>query len=95
MEGEQKQCQRCSSPRIVHAYGNTDEQFSASMGVFDSKARKWTHGYSGYVPDDMNVQDGDEDSFGFNYCLECGQMQGQWPLPITKLEEDKLESLYD
>ena len=39
----------------------------------------------GYVPDDMGIGGGD--CIDFDYCLECGQMVGEWPLPKTELEQ--------
>jgi hypothetical protein len=33
-----------------------------------------------YVPDDIGLIDGG-DYIEMKYCLECGQIQGQWPIP--------------
>lgn len=38
----------------------------------------------GYVPDDMGI--GGSDYIEFDYCLDCGHMFGEWPLPKTALE---------
>jgi hypothetical protein len=42
--------------------------------------------HDGYVPDDMGIGGGDY--VDFNYCLDCGQIQGKWPLPTTQLERE-------
>lgn len=34
----------------------------------------------------MNIGGGDY--LVFAYCLDCGQMQGEWPLKKTELEDD-------
>jgi len=33
----------------------------------------------GYVPDDIGVGD-DEDYISLQYCLECGKVQGEFPI---------------
>ena len=38
----------------------------------------------GYVPYDMGVGGGDY--FKLKWCLDCGQIQGAFPLPQTELE---------
>lgn len=40
--------------------------------------------HDGYVPGDMGVGGGDYVSF--SWCLECGQIQGTWPIGISELE---------
>lgn len=42
--------------------------------------------YDGYVPDDMGIGDGSGDYVTFSYCLDCGTIQGQFPLPPTSME---------
>jgi hypothetical protein len=47
--------------------------------------------FHGYLPDDMGLIT--PDSFAdmqFIFCLNCGQIQGTWPLPETDLEKGKL-----
>jgi hypothetical protein len=39
----------------------------------------------GYVPRDLGVGGGDDVQFA--YCLDCGQIQGRFPLPPTRMEE--------
>jgi hypothetical protein len=44
----------------------------------------------GYAPSDMGI-DGD-DYVSFAWCLNCGHMVGEWPLPPTALEQSKDDS---
>ena len=41
--------------------------------------------HDGYVKYNMNIGGGDEISF--RYCLECGQLQGKFPLPKTTKDD--------
>jgi hypothetical protein len=40
--------------------------------------------HDGYVPEDLGIGGGDY--VQFSYCLDCGQIQGTFPLPLTKIE---------
>jgi hypothetical protein len=66
---------KCKSERILSVSGKCSDIGSVSIG---SQKKE------GYVPYDMGIGGGDY--IEFNVCLDCGQMQGTWPLPITKLE---------
>jgi hypothetical protein len=37
------------------------------------------HTHDGYMPDDVDLGGGDY--VRFTVCLNCGQVQGEWPLP--------------
>jgi len=50
--------------------------FSASIG---------TARHEGYVPRDLGIGGGDY--LEFDLCLECGKVEGEWPLPQSKLEK--------
>ena len=62
-------CQKCGSDRIASINGKTSDCFS---GVIEGKD------YDGYVPSDMGIGGGDD--IEFSYCLNCGQIQGKWPV---------------
>jgi hypothetical protein len=49
-----------------------------------------TFSHRGYVPDDMGIGGGDY--VEFDYCLQCGQIQGRFPRGITSLEKGKKET---
>jgi hypothetical protein len=42
--------------------------------------------YEGYVPSDIGLGD-DGNAITFVYCLDCGQMQGEFPISEEALEE--------
>lgn len=69
----------CSHKRIASVGGKCSDCFFASIYVGDERRE-----YDGYVLDDMNIGGGD--MLEFKYCLDCGQIQGTWPLPETTLE---------
>lgn len=69
-------CQRCQSKRVVSASAKCSDLFHAAM-----------HGRAecdGYVPDDLGVGGGDY--VEIHWCLDCGQLQGEWPLPKSRIE---------
>ena len=68
-------CQRCSSKRIASVTAKCSDCCGVSINEYNE---------SGYVPDDMGIGNGD--TVEFKVCLECGQMQGAWPLEECKAE---------
>jgi hypothetical protein len=46
--------------------------------------------YVNDLPSDMGLGVGGNAST-FDYCLDCGQIQGRFPLPETKLERGELK----
>ena len=77
-----KNCQRCNSARVIRIRGKTSDCFGADGNFGD---------YDGYVPDDIGIGDGSGDMIYFKYCLDCGQIQGKFPLPVSKMEKGKSE----
>lgn len=80
-------CQKCKSERVVQIQGKCDDRFFASYNSPSIKGPIECQ-HDGYVPNDMGIGGGDE--VEFQYCLECGQIQGSFPLEETKLERGKL-----
>ena len=70
-------CRRCGSLRLARVLGHRSDLCSIDL------AGKHTHGY---VPRDLGIGGGDAVHFG--YCLDCGQIQGTFPLPPTVTEEN-------
>lgn len=68
-------CQRCGSERIATVSGKTSDLCYVSVGEAE---------HDDYVPHDMNIGGGDY--LEFDLCLDCGQLQGEFPVPKTKLE---------
>ena len=61
-------CQRCSSARILSAFGHCVDSFSASLAG---------QRYDGYVPSKLGIGGGDD--MNIKVCMSCGQLQGTWP----------------
>ena len=70
-------CQRCKSERIAEVSAKCSDMCSVDLG--DSRM-------NGYVPEDMGIGGGDY--IDFKWCLECGQLQGKFPLPAAGIEKD-------
>ncbi len=69
------QCKKCGSNRVAIVNGKTSDMCQVILAGNDQ---------DGYVPHDMNIGGGDY--LEFEYCLQCGQMQGQFPLPPCEME---------
>jgi hypothetical protein len=70
-------CQRCNSERIVEVCGKTSDACSVYFNETE---------HEGTVPFHLNIGGGDY--IEFNYCLDCGQIQGEFPLPLTEIEKN-------
>ena len=57
--------------------GKTSDLFS--MQMFDKS-------YEGYVPSNINI--GGDDYIEFDYCLDCGQIQGNFPVTPEEFDDD-------
>ena len=62
-------CKRCKSERVMRVGGKCSDLFSASMEGLD---------HQGYVISDIGIGGGDY--LEFSYCLDCGQIQGDFPI---------------
>lgn len=76
-------CQRCSSIKIVNVSGKCSDMFSAGNAIID---------YEGYVPHDLGIGGGDY--IRFSYCLDCGQMQGAFPVDSMSFPHFKIADVY-
>lgn len=68
-------CQRCGGHRLARVLAHCSDM----CGVEVSGRR-----HHGYVPRGLGIGGGDD--VQFTYCLDCGQMQGLFPLTRTLLE---------
>jgi hypothetical protein len=74
-----KQCVRCQNERIANVIAKCSDMCTINfMGK--------TH--SGYVP---NSAIGAGDYIEFEYCLECGQIQGTFPAKDLDITEEESE----
>jgi len=61
-------CQNCGSKKLASITGKTSDCNNGYIEGVD---------FDGYVPDDIGIGGGDY--IEFEWCLECGQIQGEWP----------------
>lgn len=85
-------CDKCNSTRLLAA---STFCCNALNLVFQETQ------YTGYVPEGYNIGESIK-QLEFTYCMDCGKMQGTFPMPMTKMEigmegidEPKVEGLYD
>lgn len=71
-------CQRCGSSRVISAGAKCADRFSAHIASVGAE-------YDGYVPTDVGLGGGDY--MRAELCLDCGQVQGKFPLPASRMEE--------
>ena len=70
---------KCGSNRIADIGGKSSDCNNVSID-----GTKVDVG-STYVPKDMGIGGGSY--IHFRFCMDCGQMQGTFPIPETELEE--------
>lgn len=73
-------CQKCASARVACVTAKSSDMATVSVGKKSD---------NGYLPGDMGIGGGDYVEFA--WCLECGQIQGAFPLPPTSIETGKGE----
>lgn len=72
-------CQRCKSERIMRIHGKTSDMFNC-----ESQGKK----QKGYVPTDIFFgKGGFGDYVSLEFCLECGQVQSNFPIPQAIVEK--------
>ena len=65
-------CDNCNSDRVAFINGKTSDMCQFSYKEIDK---------DGYVPRDLVIgQDGYGDYINFYFCLECGKIQGKFPI---------------
>lgn len=74
-------CQTCKSTRIAKVNAKCDDRCNFSVDY----RRK-----SDYVPRKAGLGSGG-DYLQMDYCLNCGQIQGKFPVPILDIEEEDSE----
>jgi len=66
---DESKCQRCESTSILSMGAKCSDRCSMAFDDEDGV---------GYVPANLNVGEGDY--IAIDYCLDCGQMQGDFPI---------------
>ena len=83
-------CQRCNSDRVGSVY--------LSAQSYATEWESWLvikdKGVTDFIPNDVGITEPDEKEFGgtcinFKWCLNCGQIQGHWPLEKSNLEKQE------
>jgi hypothetical protein len=79
-------CSNCGRVRVV-SISLTVQSAGYAMGT--------TADYAGNVPAEFGLGT-DGDQLDFELCLNCGQVQGQWPAPISSIDSQAVsKSLTD
>jgi len=73
---ETMNCQRCNSTRLLDVSAKASDCVSLRSGEYE---------HHGEMPDDVNLGGGDY--VRFTVCLDCGQIQGEYPLPTGSIGE--------
>ena len=73
-------CQRCLSTRMAYILARCSDMCTVEL------AGRRRHDY---VPRDLGIGGGDD--VQLTYCLDCGQLQGRFPLPQTNIEAGREE----
>jgi hypothetical protein len=68
-------CFKCQSPRVAMISAKCYD--CCYVQLRDSQ-------HDGYVPDDIGIGGGDY--VKFSWCLDCGAVQGKFPLKQTEME---------
>jgi hypothetical protein len=71
---EQEFCDNCCSERIISITGKCCDCFIAEYKGID---------YDGYVLSEAGIGGGDD--IEMRYCLECGKIQGNFPIPEGRI----------
>lgn len=74
-----KNCQKCESERIAFVSGHCSDSCYIEMPNIPKEQE-------GYVPLDMGISPKYCDNIAFSWCLDCGQIQGKFPLEPCEIE---------
>ena len=77
-------CQTCKSKNVAYAYFSLGSHFSLSM-LGDV--------YQGELP--MNINLGEGRNIKFKICMDCGQVQGEWPIKKSISDMRKEDKVTD
>lgn len=74
-------CRECQSDRIVSVMGHCVDRFTA-----ETNGKEYG---PGYVPRDLNIGGGDD--MEFEYCLDCGMIQDDFPIHPECFEDNEMD----
>lgn len=70
-------CKSCKSNRVISVSAKCSDCCGVNLGNVS---------HEGYVPEGLGIGGGDY--IDFDLCLDCGQLQGDFPRPPSKMEKD-------
>lgn len=70
-------CQRCKSERIADVKGKCSNNCLVKFAGFETE---------GTIPEDLGFGGGDY--IRFSVCINCGQMQEEFPIPLSYMEKE-------
>lgn len=70
-------CRKCESERLAEVKGKCSNNCLVKFAGFETE---------GSIPEDLGIGGGEY--LRFDICLNCGQMQGEFPTPPSYLEKD-------
>ena len=70
-------CNNCGSNRIVFINAKCSDLCTAQYNDFES---------NGYVPEGIGIGGGDY--IDFEYCIQCGKIQGEFPIKENELPSE-------
>jgi hypothetical protein len=73
-----ERCQRCRAERVASVVVSPSTAVTIYRG--DVSVTE--------VPGDMGITDTEGVRVAFDWCLNCGQIQGEWPRPRTAVDDD-------
>ncbi len=84
-QNEQDKCQTCKSVALASMWVKCSDGFNFKSDDIGE--------YEGYVPSGIGIdrKGGAGDYVGFTYCLDCGQIQGEFPVSLEGLKR-KIEN---
>lgn len=72
-------CDKCNSERVAFLNGKTSDMCQFQYKDIDT---------DGYVPQGIIIgDDGYGDYINFHFCLECGKIQGKFPISDKRVRE--------
>lgn len=77
-------CDNCGNKRIVELFSHAKDMHTIRYRNFERR---------GYLPDGFGIGRGDDTEI--DYCLECGKIQGSFPITDESIEEAINEDRFD
>jgi hypothetical protein len=88
-------CTKCNGKRVAQVIAKCSD--CCHIYMEDLKDPDNYPGYNGYVPSDMGIVDEDwqtGDYVSFHWCLDCGQIQGKFPVLAREVFKSEDEEEY-